>query len=124
MNQLANNSHLPNNDPNTFSVVYNGKHYTAIDDLLFALMDNDHSINVYLTWRAVDFFGWRTKSPSGKWLEVPVPVMLDTEVYDSEGKQAVLAAIHDEIVIDIKSGPKSKGTTFNGGLLWYEVSCK
>jgi len=102
LNQLSNNSHLPANAPNRFSVVYNGKSYTAVDDLLNALAANDHSITVYVTWRAVDFFGWLTKDSQGQWKEVPVPVMMDSGVYDSNNNQAILPAIHDEIVIEIK----------------------
>jgi hypothetical protein len=129
LNQLANNSHLPNNDPKMFSVKYNGKLFSSVDDLLNALLANGHTVRCWLTWRAVDFFGYLTKGPKGEWLEVPAPIMMDTGIlanYSNAGKfnwppsQAILPAIHDELVIEIRSGPSSQGTTVNVDLLWYE----
>lgn len=42
------------------------------------------------------------------------------EVRSASGEVAVTTAIHDEIVIEIRSGPKTKGTAFNVDVLWYE----
>ncbi|KAL6060736.1 hypothetical protein QOT17_013368 [Balamuthia mandrillaris] len=128
LNQLANNSHLPD-DSNVerFEVTYNGEKVASVEQLLRALMKNGHSISVYLTWRAVDFFGWLTQvkvDDKWEWREVPLPLMLRTGVTrknkNGETEEAIFPSIHDELVIEIKSGPSSKGTKFDGTLLWYE----
>lgn len=42
------------------------------------------------------------------------------EIYSTSGEAAITTAIHDEIVIEIRSGPNTKGTAFDIDLLWYE----
>jgi hypothetical protein len=120
LNQLANNSHMVANDPETYFTVYNGVRIITVRDLLDALASNGHSISCYLTYRAVDFFGLLVKDSQGNFKEVPAPIFMDTEIYSTSGEAAITTAIHDEIVIEIRSGPNTKGTAFDIDLLWYE----
>jgi hypothetical protein len=48
------------------------------------------------------------------------PSICGTEVTSLSGESAVTTAIHDELVIEIRSGPNTKGTPFNIDILWYE----
>lgn len=120
LNQLANNSHKRESDPSTYFTLYNGNKIASIRDLLSALASNGHSIKCYLTYRAVDFFGLLTRDSQGQFKEVPAPVFMDTEITSLSGESAVTTAIHDELVIEIRSGPNTKGTPFNIDILWYE----
>jgi hypothetical protein len=43
-----------------------------------------------------------------------------TEITSLSGESAITTAIHDELVIEIRSGPNTKGTPFNIDILWYE----
>ncbi len=46
--------------------------------------------------------------------------MCGAEVTSLSGESAVTTAIHDELVIEIRPGPNTKGTPFNIDILWYE----
>lgn len=120
-NQLAANNHLAPSNDTRFHVVYNGATWDSLDGLLGALAANGHTLRMWLTWRAVDFFGYLTyNATEQRFLSVPVPLFTSTGLRDPvTGQEAILPAIHNEYVIEIRPTSATKGTAFTGDLLWY-----
>jgi hypothetical protein len=55
-----------------------------------------------------------------QFLDVPAPLMVKTGIEDGLGKEAVVPAVHSEMVINIKAGPNAKGPKFDADLKFYQ----
>lgn len=100
-----------------FSVTHNGKSFTKLDDFVKALKADGYEVNVSFEQRVANFSNLKTVGPGSnppKFLDVPAPLMIKTGIKDALGKEAIVPAVHSEILVSIK-GPK-----FNADIKYYQ----
>ncbi len=113
--RLSNNPGLA--DGEKFSVTHNGQSFTKLDDFVGALKADGYEVNVSFEQRVANFSNLKTAVPGSnppKFLDVPAPLMIKTGIKDGLGKEAVVPAVHSEMLVSIK-GPK-----FNADLKYYQ----
>ncbi len=106
-------------DGDKFTIQYGGGNYTRVDTFLGALAKDGYEIEAKVDHRVANFAGLFTKAPTGQLLDVPAPLMVRTGVKDAAGQEAVVPAVHSELVISIKSGPESK-QKLDGDIKFYQ----
>jgi len=119
--RLSNNTSLP--DAEKFSVTHNGQQFTKLDDFAKALQADGYEVNVSFEQRVANFSNLKTTVPGSnppKYLDVPAPLMIKTGLKDALGKEAVVPAVHSEMVISIKAGPNARGPKFDADLKFYQ----
>jgi hypothetical protein len=55
-----------------------------------------------------------------QFLDVPAPLMVKTGVKDALGKEAVVPAVHSEMVVSLKSGPNTRGPKFDADVKFFQ----
>lgn len=113
--RLSNNAGLA--DGEKFSVTHHGKSFTRLDDFVKALKADGYEVNVSFEQRVANFSNLKTVVPGSnppKFLDVPAPLMIKTGIKDGLGKEAIVPAVHSEMLVSIK-GPK-----FNADLKYYQ----
>lgn len=85
-----------------FEVVFKGKSYSQQDDFLNALTRAGWKVSVSYQSRAANLINLKTQV-DGEFVDVPVPLMLRTGITDREGREAVVGAVHSEMVISVKA---------------------
>lgn len=119
--RLANNASLP--DGEKFSVTHHGKQYTRLDDFARALQADGYEVSVRFAQRIANFTNLKTAVPGHnppKFVDVPAPLMIKTGLKDARGNEAVVPAVHSEMVVSIKAGPNAKGPKFDADLKFYQ----
>jgi|GEM_PF-865810 len=115
--RLAGNSDL---DPKErFSVEIGGSKCTRVDTFVKALRKQGYDINVTFEHRVANFSELLTKAPNGAFVDVPAPLMV--RVQDQQQKDVgIVPAVHSEVVIQLKSGPNTKGPKLDSDVKWYQ----
>lgn len=119
--RLSNNASLPEGE--RFSVTHHGKQFTKLDDFAKALQADGYEVSVRFDQRIANFSNLKTVAPGSsppKFLDVPAPLMIKTGLRDALGKEAVVPAVHSEMVISIKAGPHAQGPKFDADLKFYQ----
>ena len=119
--RLSNNASLP--DGEKFSVTHNGKTFTKLEDFAKQLQADGYEVNVRFDQRIANFSNLKTAVPNSnppKFLDVPAPLMIKTGIKDALGKEAVVPAVHSEMIVSIKAGPNAKGPKFDADLKFYQ----
>lgn len=119
--RLSNNASLP--DGERFSVTHNGKQFTQLDAFATQLEADGYEVNVSFEQRIANFSNLKTTVPGSsppKYLDVPAPLMIKTGMKDALGKEAVVPAVHSEMVVSIKAGPNARGPKFEADLKFYQ----
>lgn len=119
--RLSNNAGLPEGE--RFSVTHNGKQFTGLDDFARQLKADGYEVNVSFEQRIANFSNLKTVVPGSsppKFLDVPAPLMIKTGLKDGLGKEAVVPAVHSEMVVSIKAGPNARGPKFDADLKFYQ----
>lgn len=119
--RLSNNTALPEGEK--FSVTHNGRQFTKLDDFAKALQADGYEVNVSFEQRIANFSNLKTTVPGSnppKYLDVPAPLMIKTGLKDALGKEAVVPAVHSEMIISIKGGPNARGPKFDADLKFYQ----
>lgn len=116
--RLADNANIPADE--RFSVKYNGGEYTRVDTFLGALRAAGHQVEARVSHRVANFADLKTRAPDGTILDVPAPLMIRTGERDADGNEALVPAVHSELVISIKAGPDVTGPAIDAGLKWYQ----
>ncbi len=119
--RLANNASLPADQK--FSVTHGGKEFTSLDAFAKQLTADGYEVNVSFDQRIANFSNLKTVAPGSNppvFLDVPAPLMVKTGLKDALGKEAVVPAVHSEMIVSIKAGPNAKGPKFDADLKFYQ----
>lgn len=119
--RLSANASAP--EGSKFSVDYGGKSFTKLDDFVGALKKDGYDVQVRFDSRVANFSNLKTAIPGTnppKFVDVPAPLMVKTGIKDASGKEAVVPAVHSEMVISLKAGPNTKGPKFDADLKFYQ----
>ena len=116
--RLAGNRELDKNE--RFEVSHGNSTFTRIDTFLDALRKDGHQVKVSIRHRVANFAGLMTKLPNGDIADVPAALMVKTGVKDAQGKEAVVPAVHSEVIIEIESSDASKHEKIDAELKWYQ----
>ncbi len=106
-----------------FSVTYNGKDFTKLDDFAKQLRTDGYEVNVTFDERIANFSNLKTTVPGSnppQYLDVPAPLMVKTGLKDALGKEAIVPATHSEMMVSIKAGPNAKGPKFDADIKFYQ----
>ncbi|MCB9648127.1 MAG: hypothetical protein H6730_16185 [Deltaproteobacteria bacterium] len=117
MDRLAENATLPKGA--RFSVTYEGGTHTRLEGFLEALAAHGHVIEARVDHRVADFLDLKVKTPDGV-KSVAAPVMVKTGVTGRNGEEAVIPAVHSEVVYTVRPGPELKGQAVTGEVKWYQ----
>jgi hypothetical protein len=100
-------------------VSFQGHKVTRLDSLLDAMKADGYTVEVDYRRRVANFAELLTQDPNtGKLLDVPAAVMIRTGVVDAQGKEAVVPAVHSEMILKITS-PDGK-PNLDAELKWYQ----
>lgn len=119
--RLSNNPSLP--DAQKFSVTHDGKQFTKLDDFARQLKAEGYQVNVSFDERIANFSNLKTVVPGSNppvFLDVPAPLMIKTGIKDGLGKEAVVPAVHSEMIVSIKAGPNSPDPKFDADIKFYQ----
>lgn len=119
--RLSNNASLPEGEK--FSVTHGGKQFTKLDDFARQLKADGYEVNVTFDQRIANFSNLKTVVPGStppKFLDVPAPLMIRTGLKDALGQEAVVPAVHSEMIVSIKAGPNARGPKFDADLKFYQ----
>lgn len=119
--RLSNNASLPADQQ--FSVKHGGKEFTSLDAFAKQLSADGYEVNVSFDQRIANFSNLKTTVPGSnppQYLDVPAPLMVKTGIKDGLGKEAVVPAVHSEMIVSIKAGPNAKGPKFDADLKFYQ----
>jgi len=103
-----------------FVVEHNGGRFTSLPHFMKALKADGYTIEAKITHRVADFFALKTTAPNGMLLDVPMAALVKTGVKDAAGHDAVVPAVHSEVVFTLKSSSSSKQPTLDGDVKWYQ----
>jgi hypothetical protein len=103
-----------------FSVRYRGHAYTKLPNFLAALERAGHKVDVEVSHRVANFAALHATAPDGTLLDVPAPLMVRTGVKDAQGREAVVPAVHSELVIRVTPGPDAKEPRLEAACKWYQ----
>ena len=67
-----------------------------------------------------NFAALHAKGPDGTLRDVPAPLMVRTGVKDAQGQEAVVPAVHSELVIRVSPGPDAKEPKVEAACKWYQ----
>ncbi|GMU59977.1 MAG: hypothetical protein AMXMBFR34_17400 [Myxococcaceae bacterium] len=110
-------------DGQKFEVTYNGKSFSTLSDFTAALKKDGYEVNVRFDERIANFSNLKTAVPGTnppKFVDVPAPLMIKTGIKDAGGKEALVPAVHSEMIISLKPGPNTKGPKFEAELKYYQ----
>ncbi|MEW6432766.1 MAG: hypothetical protein AB1730_14775 [Myxococcota bacterium] len=110
-------------DGQKFEVTYGGKSYSRLEDFTAALKRDGYQVSVRFDERIANFSNLKTVVPGTnppKFVDVPAPLMIKTGIRDASGKEALVPAVHSEMVISIKSGPNTKGPRLDADIKYYQ----
>jgi hypothetical protein len=110
-------------DGQKFEVTYGGTSFTNFSDFTAALRKDGYEVNVRFDSRVANFSNLKTVVPNTnppKFVDVPAPLMIKTGVKDASGKEALVPAVHSEMVIHLKAGPTTKGPKFEADVKFYQ----
>jgi len=110
-------------DGQKFEVTYGGKSFSKLEDFTAALKKDGYEVNVRFDSRVANFSNLKTAVPGTnppKFVDVPAPLMIKTGVKDASGKEALVPAVHSEMIISLKAGPNTKGPKFDADLKFYQ----
>lgn len=119
--RLSNNASAP--DGQKFEVSWGGKRFTSLDGFAAALKKDGYEVSVRFDERIANFSNLKTVVPGStppKFVDVPAPLMLKTGVKDASGREALVPAVHSEMIISIKSGPNTKGPALDADIKFYQ----
>jgi hypothetical protein len=119
--RLSNNASLPADQQ--FSVKHNGKEFTSLDAFARQLSADGYQVDVRFDQRVANFSNLKTVVPGSnppQFLDVPAPLMVKTGLKDALGKEAVVPAVHSEMIVSIKAGPNAQGPKFDADLKFYQ----
>lgn len=119
--RLANNPSLPPGE--RFSVTHGGKEFTSLEAFARQLQADGYEVQVTFEQRIANFSNLKTVVPGSsppQYLDVPAPLMVKTGLKDALGKEAVVPAVHSEMIVSIKGGPDAKGPKFDADLKFYQ----
>lgn len=103
--RLSRNASLPADQQ--FSVTHKGQSFTSLDAFAGALKKDGFQVDVSFQQRIANFANLKTAVPGSNppvFLDVPAPLMIKTGIKDALGKQAIVPAVHSEMIISLK-GP-------------------
>lgn len=103
-----------------FSVNYNGVEYRRIDTFVRALVDAGHEVEATVSHRIANFAELKTRAADGTLLDVPAPLFVRTGIVDENGEEAVVPAVHFELIFSIKPGPNVNGQAIAGDIRWFQ----
>jgi hypothetical protein len=119
--RLANNPSLPPGE--RFSVTHGGKEFTSLEAFAKQLQADGYEVQVTFEQRIANFSNLKTVVPGSnppQFLDVPAPLMVKTGIKDALGREAVVPAVHSEMIVSIKAGPNAKGPKFDADLKFYQ----
>jgi hypothetical protein len=117
MDRLSENATLPKGE--RFTVKYEGGSYTRLEGFLDALAAHGHVVEARVDHRVADFLDLKAQTPDGL-KSVAAPVMVRTGVTGKGGEEAVIPALHSEVVYTVRPGPELKGQAIQGEVKWYQ----
>lgn len=100
-----------------FQVTHHGQAFTKLDDFVKALKADGYEVNVSFEQRVANFANLKTAVPGSnppEFLDVPAPLMIKTGIKDALGKEAIVPAVHSEMLVSIK------GPGFDADLKFYQ----
>lgn len=103
-----------------FTLSFLGHTVTTLPAFLKVLVDAGYTLEGEVAHRVADFAALKTKAPDGTLLDVPAAVMVRTGLKDAQGEEAVLPAVHSEVVFHLRSGPNARGPKLDADLKWYQ----
>lgn len=103
-----------------FTLTFQGHTVTTLPAFLKVLVDAGYTVEGEVAHRVADFAALKTKAPNGAILDVPAAVMVRTGYRDAQGEEAVVPAVHSEIVFHLRSGPNARGPKLDADLKWYQ----
>lgn len=119
--RLAGNANAA--DGQKFEVSYGGKSHTSLESFTAALKKDGYDVSVKFEERIANFSNLKTVVPGSsppKFVDVPAPLMIKTGIKDASGKEAVVPAVHSEMIISLKAGPNTKGPKFDADIKFYQ----
>lgn len=90
-----------------FDVAFQGQRYDSLDAFASALEAHGYQVDVSFQQRIANFADLKTQVPGTnppQYLDVPAPLMIKTGLKDALGNQAIVPAVHSEMVVSLK-GP-------------------
>lgn len=106
-----------------FSVNYGDSTFTRLDNFLDALKKDGHEVSVSFEQRVANFSNLKTVVPGSnppKFLDVPAPLLIKTGIHDANGAEAVVPAVHAEMVVHIRKGADTKGPGVDADIKFYQ----
>lgn len=103
-----------------FTLSFLGHNVSTLPAFLKLLVDAGYTVEGEVAHRIADFAALKTKAPDGSILDVPAAVMVRTGFKDAQGSEAVLPAVHSEVVFHLRSGPNARGPKLDADLKWYQ----
>ena len=116
--KLSGNRELDRSD--RFEVKYGDSTFTRLDTFLDALREDGHDVKVSVEHRIANFADLSTKLPNGDMVDVPAPLMVKTGIIDDEGREAVVPAVHSDLIINISSSDDSQHGKIDAKVKWYQ----
>lgn len=117
--RLAGNSNKPTAD--RFEVDYDGSTFTRLETFLDKLAANGHDVTVAFEHRVANFANLKAQAPDGSFLDVPAALLVRTGIKDeTTGQEAVLPAVHSEMVISVDSSNVTKGPKLDAKTKWFQ----
>lgn len=118
LDRLAANPTAPADEQ--FSVEYQGESFDNIHSFLEALKADGHEVEVVVKQRIANFAGLHTQAPDGSLLDVPAPLFVKTGIKDENGEEAVVPAVHSELVLRIRSSDDTEGPGLDADVRWFQ----
>lgn len=106
-----------------FEVTFNGKSYSKTEDFLGALKQSGYDVSVRFDSRVANFASLKAAVPGSnppQLVDVAAPLMVKTGITDGSGKEAVLPAVHSEMVISVKAGPDAQGPKLDASTRFFQ----
>ncbi len=119
--RLARNASAPAAE--RFEVSYGGKSFTKLDDFTAALKKDGYEVSVRFDERIANFSNLKAAVPGSNppaFVDVPAPLMMRTGVKDASGQEALVPAVHSEMVISISSGPRTRGPALDANIRFFQ----
>ncbi len=106
-----------------FEVTLNGKAYSKTEDFLGALSKAGYDVSAKFESRIANFASLKAAVPGTnppQLVDVAAPLMVKTGLKDASGKEAVVPAVHSEMVITIKAGPNAQGPKLDATTRYFQ----
>lgn|GEM_PF-2284299 len=115
--RLAKNPELPAEEQ--FEARFGGVGYRRLDEYVEALQAAGYEIEAKIEGHAAHATGLAYLDGNGKTNEIPTPILVRTGVTDALGQEAIVPALHSNLVLKIKSNPQTKGPRVDADIVWY-----